>query len=63
MGQLTKFAPNGSCRIDSTDNPDIDTSDIVNVAFKDPNGSLVLTITTRLHSAGQHHGDLSLECE
>jgi glucosylceramidase len=37
MGQLTKFVPNGSYRIDSTDNPDI-----LNVAFKDPNGSLVL---------------------
>jgi glucosylceramidase len=37
MGQLTKFVPNGSYRIDSTNNPDI-----LNVAFKDPNGSLVL---------------------
>lgn len=42
MGQLTKFVPIGSCRIDSTDTPDIDTRDIVKVAFKDPNGSLVL---------------------
>jgi glucosylceramidase len=37
VGLLTKFVPNGSCRIDSTDNPDI-----LNVVFKDPNGSLVL---------------------
>lgn len=42
MGQLTKFVPIGSCRIDSTDTPDIDTPDIVKVAFEDPNGSLVL---------------------
>ena len=33
MGQLTKFVPNGSHRIDFTD-----TSDIVNVAFKAPTG-------------------------
>jgi glucosylceramidase len=37
MGQLTKFVPNGSYRIDSTENPDI-----LNVAFRDPNGSLIL---------------------
>lgn len=37
MGQLTKFVPNGSYRIDSTDNPDL-----LNVAFKDPNRALVL---------------------
>ena len=37
MGQLTKFVPNGSYRIDSTDNPDT-----LNVVFRDPNGSLVL---------------------
>jgi len=37
MGQLTKFVPNGSYRIDSTDNPDI-----LNVAFQDPNGRVVL---------------------
>lgn len=37
MGHLTKFVPNGSYRIDSTETPDI-----MNVAFKDPNGSLVL---------------------
>jgi len=37
MGQLTKFVPNGSYRIDSTDDPDVP-----NVAFKDPHGSVVL---------------------
>jgi glucosylceramidase len=37
MGQLTKFVPNGSYRVDSTDNPNI-----LNVAFKDPKGSVVL---------------------
>lgn len=37
MGQLTKFVPNGSYRIESTDS-----ADILNVAFKDPDGSLVL---------------------
>lgn len=37
MGQATKFVPYGSCRSDSTDNPDI-----LIVASKDPNGSLVL---------------------
>lgn len=37
MGQLTKFVPNGSHRIDSSDNPDV-----LNVAFKDPHGSLIL---------------------
>ena len=35
MAQLAKFVLNG--RIDSTDSPDI-----LNVAFKDPSGSLVL---------------------
>lgn len=42
MCPLRKFVPNGSYGTDSTHNPDIDTPDIVNVAFKDPNGSLVL---------------------
>jgi glucosylceramidase len=37
MGQLTKFVPNGSYRIESTES-----TDILNVAFKAPDGALVL---------------------
>ena len=37
MGQFTKFVPNGAHRIDCTAN-----SQILNVAFQNPDGSLVL---------------------
>jgi len=37
MGHLTKFVRKGAYRIDSTDSPDI-----LNIAFKNPDGSLVL---------------------
>jgi glucosylceramidase len=37
MGHFTKFVPNGAHRIDSTAN-----SQILNVAFQNPDGSLVL---------------------
>jgi glucosylceramidase len=36
-GQFTKFVTNGALRIDSDDNPKV-----LNVAFQNPNGSLVL---------------------
>jgi len=37
MGHLTKFVPNGAHRIESTAN-----SQVLNVAFQNPDGSLVL---------------------
>lgn len=37
LGQYTKFVPNGSVRIQSDDNPKV-----LNVAFQNPDGSLVL---------------------
>jgi len=37
LGQFTKFVPNGAVRIQSDDNPKV-----LNVAFQNPDGSLVL---------------------